>query len=134
MKAKFLEEISDDSSFVGAALRGRPCSEHNVERWRSGACLPAPLALRSWRSASWCSVSTFDFDSLGGNTDDDVIRLDVPRDHGPRAHHRAIADLRTRKHGRVIRDANVVSDPRSRGLDVVDVVDVVIVRVDVCVV
>ena len=80
--------------------------------------------------AAW----VFDLHCFCGNSDHDVMRLDVARDHGAGADQRVVSDLHAGENGRVIGDANAVSDARSRRLDLVDVVDVVVVGIDVCVV
>src|SRR4029079_7886044 len=63
----------------------------------------------------WLTV--LNLNCLGGNADDDVMRLDVARDDRARADHRVIADLRAGENGRVIGDTNAVSDLCPRGLD-----------------
>src|SRR5205085_7101433 len=57
--------------------------------------------------------TAFDFDGLGGNTDFDVIRLNIFRGDGARADHRLFTDLRACEHGCVIGNARSVADARS---------------------
>ena len=83
-----------------------------------------------WTSSRWI----FYFHGFCGDADDDVIGLDVARDHRAGTDQRVVADLHAGQNGRVIGEANAVSDPRVRCLDLVNVVDVMVVGVDVCVV
>jgi hypothetical protein len=76
----------------------------------------------------------FDLGCLGGDTDDDVIRLDVARDHRAGADQRVVTDLDAGENGGVVCEADVVSNPGLGRIDLVDVVDIVIVRIDVCVI
>ena len=84
--------------------------------------------------AFWGAVWVFDLHGFGGNANHDVMWLDVARDERAGSDHCVVADFRTGQNGPVIGDTNAVSDLCARRLDLVDVVDVVVVRVDVGVV
>src|SRR5437868_7385784 len=108
-QAEFLERITPDSSFTLCLFVGKTTSEAR------------PL-------------SVFDLHRLRRNSDDDVVWFDITRDHRAGADHRVISDLRPGQHGRVIRNTHAVANPRWWCVDLVNVVNVVVVRVDVCVI
>src|SRR5205085_4867247 len=78
--------------------------------------------------------SVFDLRRLRGNADHDVMWFDVTCDHCAGANHRMISDLRPGEHGGVIRDTHAIPDPCRRCVDLVNVVNVVVMRVDVYVI
>src|ERR1051325_2522137 len=112
----FLEVTNAAFHFVGAALRGRPTCAH------LGRARRAALQDTDW---------IFHLDSLGWDADFDVLGLDVAGGDGARADQRVVADGRAGQNSRVVSDADAVSDSRLRRLNVVNVVDVMVVRIDV---
>ena len=76
----------------------------------------------------------FDLYRFRWDADHDVMRLDVPRDQRAATDQRVITDLRAGENRGVIRDSDAVPDPRYGSFDFVDVVNVVVMRIDVCVV
>src|SRR5689334_13225385 len=121
----FLELNTSRSNFVGAALCGRPlCGNERVTNDQGGHGLP-PLQYARW---------IFYFDGLRGNPDDDVVGLDVACDDGASSDHGVVADGRAGQHRGVVREPDAVADPGLWRLDVMNVVDIMVVRIDVGVV
>ena len=62
------------------------------------------------------------------------MRLDVPSDDSATANQSVISDLCASQDGRVVRDSDTVPDTRYGSLYFVDIVNVVVMRIDVGVV
>src|SRR5437763_1475411 len=105
----FLERVTPDSSFTLCLI----CGEN----------YPRSKAL-----------SVFDLYRLRRNAYDNVMWFDVTGDHCAGTDHRVISNPRPREHGRVVRNPHAVPYSRRRSVDLVNVVNVVVVRVDVCVI